>query len=68
MDHLTDKSHLHNSFDAQVSSQPTLEKDPMLIGAVHPNFIISKYQKMKKMGKLDKLDQEIERRIKLRDL
>lgn len=39
----------------------------MLVGAVHANYIISKYQKMKKTGRLDKLDQEIERRSRLLD-
>lgn len=67
MDHLPDESviDLEQSQSFEKSVMP--EKDSLLVGAVHANYIISKYQKMKKTGKLEKLDHEIERRSRLLD-
>ena len=67
MDHLPEQS-LRDQEQSQSLEQPVVpEKDSVLVGAVHANYIISKYQKMKRTGKLDRLDQEIERRSRLLD-
>ena len=31
-----------------------IKKEPLIVGAVHENYIISKYQKKLRTGKLDK--------------
>jgi hypothetical protein len=44
----------NDHFESKMTNKREIKDEPLLVGAVHENYVISKYQKKLRTGKLEK--------------